>query len=508
MREDADFNGYLAARWPTLVRTLVLLGCPEEIASDVALDAVARCRSQWARTRANDDVDVLIHRALLDAWEERRTTPWWRGLGPHDATEDGVEPDVVDTLDQLDTDVRTELVLERHGGLGPAQLVAVAGVEPTGGVPAVPTAEQLRAAVDGVAVLAPPAPHALLRRDQEHQRRRRRIVVGRTVLVAAPVVLVAVGLAWGLSSGDSADEALASVAVDRAENPADVAWYADGRLHLEDVVLDLPAVRQFEPVWDGAAYGDEQGRVVFVDADGTRTILGNKEPAAPLAVSEGHGWVVWAETEGASPRLVVHELSSFGRFAVRDLVPPAGDDDIGPVAVEGHVVYYVDGAGAHAWTVTSGLRLDLGPRQLLDASSRTWVSQPEPGVINVAAAYSAEGFDVRGTGGSLSPDADLVLTRDTSEQASFGPVLIYDAATGADVSVGLGPEDVALAAELGPERTVTYIVARAEDRPENADFVRSSFSGQLELRTCDIDAQECESLEYFPSTGTRPLLAY
>ena len=101
-----------------------------------------------------------------------------------------------------------------------------------------------------------------------------------------------------------------------------------------------------------------------------------------------------------------------------------------------------------------------------------------------------------------------MLTRDTSQQASFGPVLIYDTATGADVSVGLGPADVPLAAELGPDRTVTYILARAEDRPENADFLRSSFSGQLELRTCAVATGDCESLQWFPSTGSRPLLAY
>ena len=508
MREDADFDGYLAARWPTLVRTLVLLGCPEEIASDVALDAVARCRSEWARTLATDDVDVLVHRALVDAWQARRRTSWWEDLGPRDAADGGLSSDVADTLDRLNTDVRTVLVLERHGGLGPAQSVAAAGSEPSGGVPAVPTAEQLRAAVEDVGVQAPPAPEAVLGRDQERHRRRRRVIIRRTLAVAAPVVLVTAGLAWGLSSGPPADEALAAVAVDRAENPADVAWYADGRLHLEDVVLDVPAIRQFEPVWDGAAYGDEQGRVVFVDADGSRTVLGEKQPSAPLVVSDRHGWVVWVEADDARPRLVVHELSSFGRFAVRDVVPPEPDDDVRPVAVDGDIVYYVDGAGAHAWTVTSGLRLDLGPRQLLDASARTWVSQPVPRVIDIAPAYSGEGFAVPGTGASLSADADLVLTRDTSEQASFGPVLIYDTETGADVSVGLGPEDVALAAELGPGRTVTYIVAKAEDSPENADFLRSSFSGQLELRTCDVDTRECEALERFPSTGPRPLLAY
>lgn len=506
MREDADFNGYLAARWPTLVRTLVLLGCPEEVASDVALDALARCRSEWARTRATGDVDVLVHRALLEAWEERRSTPWWQGLSPRDATGGGLFSEVADALDRLSTDVRTVLVFERHGGLGRAQSVTAAGVEPSGGLPPTPTAEHLRAAVEDVGVLAPPASEAVLGRDQERHRRRRRTVVRRTLTVAAPVALVAAGLAWGLSGGAPAEEALAAVAVDRAENPADVAWYADGRLHLEDVVLDIPAVRQFEPVWDGAAYGDEQGRVVFVDADGSRTVLGNKEPSASLAVSDRHGWVVWVEA--GDPRIVVHELSSFGRLASRDPAPSRGGEDPRLIAVEGDTVYYQDGAGTHGWTVTSGLSLDVGTYRLLDASTMMKVFQATASTIRIGPPYSNEGFTVPGAGASLSSAGDLVLTRDASEQASFGPVRIYDTDTGAEVSVGLGPADVALAAELGPGRTVTYIVARAEDRPENADFLRSSFSGQLELRTCDVDTGECESLERFPSTGPRPLLSY
>jgi hypothetical protein len=513
MRADADFEGYLAARWPTLVRTLVLLGCPQEIASDVALDAVAECRAKWAASRARGDVDVVVHHALLTSWDERRRTPWWQDLEPPE-TSVGAPAETMRHLDQLTPEVRTLLVLQRHAGLDRGQSVAALGHRGADDLAAAPTAAELRTAVVDVPVLAPPDAQALVQSEREQHQRRRARHATRALAVAVPVLLVAAGIAWQLSRGEP-DDALESVAVQHVENPAEVAWYADGRLHLDHVVLDVPAVRQLAPVRGGAAYGDEQGRVVYVGADGSRTVLGHKEPATALVVSNEHGWVVWAAADGADQRLVVHELSTSSTVATRELVP-AGEwdgsgtldaDGVQPVALDGGTVYYMDGAGGHAWTVASNEVEDLGANRLVDAREGLKAYQVNPGVIQVAPSDSG-GFAVPGAGADFSRGGDLVLTRDVREQASFGPVLLYDTQTGADVSVGLGAADVALAAQLGPDRTVTYIIARAEDRPENADFLRSSFSGQLELRTCDVDTGQCEALERFPSTGSRPLLAY
>ena len=48
MRADGDFHGYVAARWPALVRTLVLLGCPVELAPDVVAAGLGSCRRELA----------------------------------------------------------------------------------------------------------------------------------------------------------------------------------------------------------------------------------------------------------------------------------------------------------------------------------------------------------------------------------------------------------------------------------------------------------------------------
>jgi len=68
---DADFAAYLAARWPHLVRSLVLIGCPPQEAEDVARTGMARCYREWGRAKEEDDLDVYVYRTVLDTW--RRT---------------------------------------------------------------------------------------------------------------------------------------------------------------------------------------------------------------------------------------------------------------------------------------------------------------------------------------------------------------------------------------------------------------------------------------------------
>ena len=65
---DADFAGYLTARWPALVRTVVLIGCPRSDAEAVVETGLAHCYLAWDRTRHVDDVDVHVYREVLGAW--------------------------------------------------------------------------------------------------------------------------------------------------------------------------------------------------------------------------------------------------------------------------------------------------------------------------------------------------------------------------------------------------------------------------------------------------------
>lgn len=500
MREDADFTGYLAARWPSLVRTLVLLGCPAELAPAVAREAMARCRAGWARTRSSEDVDVVVHRALLEAWGDRRRTPWWQGLGPPD---DGLRPDLVGALDRLTPDARAELVLQRHAGLGGAQAATVIGRVSGNGLPASPGVEELRVAAEGLVVLAPPT---LAELDSPPGRRPPRRTL-RALASAAPLALVVAGLTWWATREPDESE-LPAVAAVSERNPAEAAWFANGVLHLDHVALELPPLRDFAVLGTGAVYGDTEGRVVAVADDGQREQIGTKDPDVPLVASDEQGWVAWVDRRGDVPRLLVHEVAS--RSLVGELalfvVDPA---DARPIAVDDETVFYSDGSGAHGWRPPDGAPAldDVDPFGLLDVASRTRAYQLDPSTIHVAQGFFSVSFDLRGSGAQLSEDGEFVLTRDPATP-SLGTLLVYDTESGDQLPTGLAEDDVALAAALGPDGTATYVVARAEDRPLAGEFLRSSFSGQLELRTCELETGVCETLRRFSSAGSRPLVAY
>jgi DNA-directed RNA polymerase specialized sigma24 family protein len=63
--DDGDFSSYLVARWPGLIRTLVLLGCTFAQAEAVATDALSRCHQSWATDRDSDDIEVHVHQIVL-----------------------------------------------------------------------------------------------------------------------------------------------------------------------------------------------------------------------------------------------------------------------------------------------------------------------------------------------------------------------------------------------------------------------------------------------------------
>jgi hypothetical protein len=118
-----------------------------------------------------------------------------------------------------------------------------------------------------------PVPHAVRPRDprdrpEEWLERagdvraaRRRRAVRRAVAGVAVAALLAAGWAWWAARPEPPPV--------RAEaNRLPIAWYAEGELHLEDVVVELPAVEAF--VADGPAVVARlrSGEVVRVDADG------------------------------------------------------------------------------------------------------------------------------------------------------------------------------------------------------------------------------------------------
>lgn len=132
-----DFTAYVAARRPRLVRTAVLLGCPEAEAEDVVQTALARCLKAWHRVVRADNRDAYVHRVLVNALHDARSRRWQGELPtavlPEQATGD---PDVTEglvvrrALAGLRPQHREALVLRFYADLSEGQAAEVLGVPP------------------------------------------------------------------------------------------------------------------------------------------------------------------------------------------------------------------------------------------------------------------------------------------------------------------------------------------------------------------------------------------
>lgn len=114
MRDDGDFAAYAEARWPTLVRTLVLLGSPVHEAVGVAERTLVRCLLEWREIGAAGDIDVEVYAEMLD--ERARTLAEGSPGAP-------VEPDPA--RDPSDAALLLEALGEQLDRLGPADRCAV-----------------------------------------------------------------------------------------------------------------------------------------------------------------------------------------------------------------------------------------------------------------------------------------------------------------------------------------------------------------------------------------------
>jgi RNA polymerase sigma-70 factor (sigma-E family) len=138
MRDDADFAAYMAARWPFLVRSLVLIGCPRHEAEDVVQTGLARCYASWDRVRKADDVDAYVYRTVLNSWHKSRKRRWWGEVPTEVLPEAPVVEDPTDQvllrqaleaqLDRLTAEHREVLVLRFVADLTEPQVADVLDV--------------------------------------------------------------------------------------------------------------------------------------------------------------------------------------------------------------------------------------------------------------------------------------------------------------------------------------------------------------------------------------------
>lgn len=490
---EGDFHRFVDARWPGLVRTLVLLGCPAGLAPDVVAVGLGRCRKGWGEIVEHDDPEVVVHRAVIGAWEERLRGAWWTALRPR-AESDWPAPDLP-ALDRMTPAERTGLVLRRFAGLDPAQAVAVAGGEAGAALPPEPDATALRDAVVSIVVFVPdPGDLAV---DAAPWWRRRWALVGAGAGVVALALALGGGTWWAeRGADDGGRQAVGLPAVDprRSPNPAEVAWYAEGILHLANSTYSLPTLRHLAVLGAGAVYGDDDGRVVHLADDGVRTLLGTKDPAAQLAASDQLGWVAWVDPAGANPRLLVYDIGQGDIIGELDLPDsrsgPQEGPDTHPVAIDQQTVYFVTADGTRAWRPTRdrGYVEQLEPPPLVDVSSANRMYQLDSERIRLDEPFVFDVHDVPGRGGELSTDGNHAWTHSPED----GSVLVYDVRTGARVDVR-PPEGLAVAdAVLTPEGAITYLTVD----PDGFAIHEGSDSNPLRggVVTCALDTGLCETL--------------
>ena len=137
MSGDDDFSEYVAARWPSLVRAAVLLGCRRPDAEDLVQAALERCLLKWGKVREADDRDAYVHRVLINVFLSGRRRRW-TGEKPtavlperagHDQTTGVDDTDaMMRALDRLSSDQRTAVVLRYYAHLSEQQMASVLGV--------------------------------------------------------------------------------------------------------------------------------------------------------------------------------------------------------------------------------------------------------------------------------------------------------------------------------------------------------------------------------------------
>lgn len=494
--DGADFASYVVARWPAVVRTLVLLGHPPDEADAIAVEGLSRCLRDFDRERRESDVDVFVYRTVLAARGHRRRPVTVAGSAALVPT---ALPDLEErtarlrelevTLSGLPEEERVVAALRLAAELDEVQVAEVLG-----GVPEATT----RLPHDHEVVEAIPARTAPVAEVVAVARARRRRRTTWSAGAVSAVLLVGGVATWVGTRPPPDDEP--EVVVTAADNPADVAWYANHVLHLDRVTVEVPQIVTMVEVPDGVVYADRSGRVVLVDQEGGLTVLGHTDPGLPVVGNRERASVGWLAVGDGAPELVAWDTLA-GREVARQEVP----GDVRPVALDQSSIYYTQGDLSWSWDFGAGAEpvSETGGR-LLDVSSAVRASALPSGSIRLAQPLFDIVVTVSGTGAQLSPDGDLVLTRVDDTQPD--EVRIYEAASGDPVPTGIRTEEVAVAAALGDGHEVTYVIAQRADAPDSGDFVRLSESGTLLLRTCDLDTGTCETLSQVANNSGDPVL--
>jgi len=357
--------------------------------------------------------------------------------------------------------------------------------------------EVFRTAALSIDVVPPPYEEvvALARRQRRH---RWRVVAG-----VSAVVLAVAGLAtWAATRSSSPPEA-DPVRVVVEHNPIGTPWYADGRLHLRSVAVELPGVTDAAAAGESVVYLDEDGAVGIVDPRGRRTILGSAPSGSTVLGSGVDSWAAWLHTDESGAAVVVYSL------ATDEVLATAGvSTGTRLVAIDQGRVYFQDDSGAYAWQAAGPgaepERVAIG--ELADVASATRVYQRGRRIEMVQPLFSVA-FVRPGEGAAVSPGGSYVSSRIPGPWQPGTPYtpLLYDTRSGEPLPSGVAPDERVVDAAFGDAGEVLYLVANL------ADLQGATLDGDvgtlLVLRRCDLESRRCNDVLPVRTEGSNALFA-
>jgi RNA polymerase sigma-70 factor (sigma-E family) len=131
-----EFSEYVAARRATLVRSAVLLGCPQPDAEDLVQATLLKIFRSWRRVSRADHRDAYAYRILVNTLHDQRSRRWSGERPTADLPEAVFESDpttglaVRRALAAMGKEHREVLVLRYYADLSEADIARVLGIAP------------------------------------------------------------------------------------------------------------------------------------------------------------------------------------------------------------------------------------------------------------------------------------------------------------------------------------------------------------------------------------------
>jgi len=168
--DEADFRGFVSARWSSLVATAYLITTDVGTAEDCVQEALTRVHRHWRRLRQDGEPAAYAHRAVVNAalsWRRRRRirevplTP--ADQGEHPASEPvnqdlvGLDPTLLAALRSLPPRMRAAVALRYLEDRSEAETARLLGCS-TGTVKSSTSrgVAHLRAALEAATPASPP----------------------------------------------------------------------------------------------------------------------------------------------------------------------------------------------------------------------------------------------------------------------------------------------------------------------------------------------------------------